>query len=99
MSEYYYLTSSMDLDSSGSFIDIWMTGSSEDECIECGPITSSIEGEYILKDGYKEILERNLHKGTISLYEEERLRVILYTQRYVEGDRAFIQYCADKLIG
>ena len=70
-----------------------------DDCDGCGPITSSVEGEYILLDGYKELLERNLYKERISLSEENRLRTILFTQRYVEGDREFIQYCVNKLLG
>lgn len=98
MDEYYYLSSSY-VDSSGSFVDEWFTSSLDEECSGCGPITSSVEGEYILLDSHKELLERNLYKERISLSEENRLRTILFTQRYVEGDREFIQWCADKLLG
>ena len=66
-----------------------------DDCDGCGPITSSVEGEYILLDSYKELLEGNLHKGTISLEEEGRLRAILFTQRYREGDREALNFARE----
>ena len=98
MDEYYYLSSSY-VDSSGSFVDEWFTSSLDEECSECGPITSSVEGEYILLDGYKGMLEDNLYRGTITLEEEKRLRTILFTQRYVEEDKEFIKYCFNSLLG
>jgi len=97
MSEYYYMSSS--LDENGVFIDSVITSSSEPPCENCGPVTSSIEGEYILLDSIKDTFESHLHKGTISFSEEERLHNILLTQRYKEEDREFLQHCADKLIG
>ena len=96
MSEYYYLSSS--LDETGFFVDSWVTESNPQPCINCGPVTSSVEGEYILLDTYKEQFEKNLYKGIISLSAEQRLRRILFTQRYKEEDRDFLQGCAEALI-
>jgi hypothetical protein len=72
------------------------------DCDGCGPITSSVEGEYILLDSYKDVLENSLWKtkypNVLTFDEEKRLRWILTTQRYVEGDREFIQYCTNTLL-
>lgn len=97
MEEYYWISSSLNED--GSWVDYPITSSVDvtEEREDFYPPKDSSTGEYILLDSYKQALEDNLYKGTLSLSEEGRLRRILFTQRYKEEDREFLQAAFTKL--